>query len=114
MKKRKHRGPKRHVTRLRTPDDQALKVRRLKAEGYSGDEIAQLIGLNKNSLRAQHALDLREGRELARAEADAAEGEKLTVEEETKKRAMLAGFGTHWENADGTCDLHHGNTLEQQ
>ena len=71
------------------------------AEGYTGDEVAALLGVNKNRLRSTHALALREGREIARADAEAAESEKLSAHEETMRPAFFAGYGSHWEQPDG-------------
>jgi len=79
--------------------DAGQTVRRLTAEGYTGDEVAQLTGMNKNSLRAKHALDLHAGREIKAAEKAATEGEKLSQEEEIQRRAIFAGHlagGEHW------------------
>jgi hypothetical protein len=94
--------------------DRRQTVRRLTAQGYSGDEVAALIGLNKNRLRSTHALDLRHGREIARAQAEAAEEEKLSAEEAVMRRALFAGFGTHWEDPDGRNVLHGYRTIEEQ
>ena len=87
--------------------DRRQTVRRLTAQGYSGDEVAALIGLNKNRLRSTHALDLRHGREIARAQAEAAEEEKLSAEEAVMRRAL-------WEDPDGRNILHGGRTIEEQ
>ena len=48
-------------------------VKDLAAQGFSGDVIAAKLQLNKNHLRAEHALDLHEGREIKQAEKAAAE-----------------------------------------
>ena len=39
-------------------------VKTLAAQGFSGDVIAAKLQLNKNHLRAEHALDLLAGREI--------------------------------------------------
>ena len=49
----------------------------------------------------------------ARAEAETAESEKLRVKEQEMRRAMFAGYGTEWENADGTNDAQGGLTLAE-
>jgi hypothetical protein len=111
---RKHRaGPKQLLKRPRSADDRRRTVRRLTAQGYSGDIVAALVGLNKNRLRSTHALDLEAGREIARANAEAAENEKLSAKEEEMRRCFFAGFGTYWENEDGTNDLQQGRTLAE-
>jgi hypothetical protein len=84
------------------------------AKGMVEDQIAARLGLDKNQLRRRHIDAIKDGRAQATAAADAAAGEQLSQDEETMRRAILAGYGTHWENADGTCDLHHGRTFEQQ
>ena len=98
------------------PSNLHRRVKEMAAAGLVEDQITARLPRvgDKNQLRRKYIDAIKQGREIARAEANAIEGEKLTVEEETKKRAMFAGFGTGWENADGSCDLHHGNTLEQQ
>jgi hypothetical protein len=45
------------------PRKQRHTLERLAAEGRSGDVIAATLGINKNRLRAEHALDLQAGRE---------------------------------------------------
>jgi hypothetical protein len=45
-------------------------VKTLAARGYSGDVIAATLGVNKNHLRAEHALDLQAGREIKWAEKE--------------------------------------------
>jgi hypothetical protein len=50
---------------------------------------------------------------MARAKAETAASEELSAEEETKRRAMFAGYGTEWENEDGTNDLQQGRTLAE-
>jgi hypothetical protein len=43
-------------------------VKNLASQGLNADVIAAKVGLNKNTLRAEHALDLHAGREIRAAE----------------------------------------------
>jgi len=101
MKRKRQTRPKRLLKRARSGGNRRQTVRRLTAQGYSGDVVAALVGMNKNALRSQHAIDLEHGREIARADAAAAEAEQLSAEEETMRRAFFAGYGSHWEQPDG-------------
>jgi len=115
MKRKRQIRFKPPLKRSRSGDDHGRKVRRLTAQGYTGDEVAQLIGVNKNRLRAAHALDFRHGRELARAQAEAAVTEELSADEETMRRAIFAGFGNpRWTDAAGRNLLHNYRTREEQ
>jgi hypothetical protein len=78
-------------------------VKQLAAEGFSGDVIAAHVGLNKNRLRAEHALDLHAGREIKDAEKAAAA--ELTKEEYHALDAMMLSFASHWFSPE------HGNLL---
>ena len=89
MKRKRQTRFKRTLKRPRTDDDRRRTVHRLTAQGYSGDVVAALMGLNKNRLRAKHALDLEAGREIARADAEAAENEELSAKEREMKRSFL-------------------------
>jgi hypothetical protein len=71
-------------------------VRTLAAQGLSGDVIAATIGLNKNSLRATHALDLRAGRETRAAEQEAADAAAITKEEYHFLNAATSSFKSGW------------------
>jgi hypothetical protein len=113
MKTKDRARAKRSLNRPRSTNDRGQTVRRLAAEGHSGDVISALMQVNKNTLRAKHALDLERGRQIAQAEAETAEIEKLSAKEEEMRRAMFAGFGTHWENPDGTNVLQDGRTLAE-
>jgi len=70
-------------------------VKQLAARGLSGDVIAASVGLNKNSLRAEHALDLHEGREIRAAEK-AAEIELSLAEYHFLNAATLSFSDDGW------------------
>ena len=84
------------------------RVKIMAALGHSEDRIARELNLHKNSLRARFVKSLDAGREIARAEAAAAKLDKLSVREQEMEDALNAGFGTEWQNPDGTNDLQHG------
>jgi hypothetical protein len=81
--------------------------------GLVEDQIALRIGSDKNQLRRRYIDEIKEGRAQARSEAESAESEKLSATEEGMRRAMFAGYGTHWENEDGTNDAQGGRTLAE-
>jgi hypothetical protein len=80
-------------------------VRTLAAQGASGDYIAATIGIGKNCLRSEHALDLHAGRESRKAEREAADASAISKEEYFFLRAAQQSFESEW------FDPKHGNTL---
>ena len=89
------------------------KVRELARQGKVEDEIARAIRSDKNQLRRHYIDELKEGRAAARAASDAASGEELSVEEETQRKALFAGYGSpRWDGPDGN-PLQNGRTLEE-
>ena len=82
-------------------------VTQLAAAGDSGDVIAAKLGLEKNHLRAEHALDLQAGREIKYAEKAAAEAAAvvLTPQEYHAINAMTLSFASHW------FDPEYGNLI---
>jgi hypothetical protein len=79
----------------------------LARQGLSGDVIAATVGVNKNFLRSEHALDLHEGKKIRAAEQAAADAEavKITPEEFHFLDAASASFASHW------FDPQFGNAL---
>jgi hypothetical protein len=95
---------KRSPNRARSADDRGKTITRLTAEGRNADVVAALMRMNKNTLRARHALELERGREIARVEAQIAmaESEGLNVAEAEMKAAFFAGYGDPtWEKPAG-------------
>ena len=97
----------------RTPTKAARNRRRtiktLAAQGFSTDMIAAKLGLNKNHLRAEHALDLHAGREIRRADKVAAEAAELTHKERQRLEVIKGSFDSHWYTPEHGNDLF-GNT----
>jgi len=69
-------------------------VEQLATEGFSGDVIAARLGVNKNTLRARHALRLKAGRD-AKVEKRAA-AEAVTKSERARLHAIKQSFDSHW------------------
>jgi hypothetical protein len=82
-------------------------VRALARQGLSGDVIASTVGVNKNSLRAEHALDLHAGRESRKAEQEAADAAAITKGEYHFLNAATLSF----EPGSGWFDERLGNFL---
>jgi hypothetical protein len=90
-------------------------VKTLAAQGFSGDVIAAKLQLNKNHLRAEHALDLHAGREIKRAEKAAAEAAELSRKERERIEIITAAWNSDWYDAElGECLLFPDcKTLEE-
>ena len=71
-------------------------VHQLAAEGFSGDVIAARLGVNMNTLRAQHALHLKAGRDAKAKEKAEAEAAALTRSEQARLDAIKGTFDSHW------------------
>src|SRR5262249_17395121 len=81
-------------------------VKTLAAQGFSGDVIAAKLQLNKNHLRAEHALDLLAGREIKQAEKAAAEAAELSRKEREIVEIVTAAWNSDWYDAElGECLL---------
>jgi len=78
-------------------------VEQLATEGISGDVIAARLGVNKNTLRARHALRLKAGRD-AKIEKRAA-AEAVTRSERARLHAIKGTFDSHWYHPK------HGNLI---
>jgi hypothetical protein len=105
----------RSKTRRQTKAKSATSLpRTLAALGKSEDAIAHVMGVHKNTLRARHAPDLDEGREIKRAAAETVERKKLSVREQELEDALNAGFDEngnatgYWKSKDGGNLLAHG------
>jgi hypothetical protein len=95
-------------TRSQSPNNRRQFVKNLAAEGFSGDVIAARLGVNKNYLRAEYALDLHAGRQIKAAKKAAA---ALTKQE--RERAKLIerierSFQSHWYDAESGNLLYGG------
>jgi hypothetical protein len=80
-------------------------VEQLATDGFSADVIAARLNMNKNTLRARHALQLKAGRDAKlekRAEAEAAE---LRKSERARLYAIKQSFESDWYSPE------HGNPL---
>ena len=82
-------------------------VRQMASQGLSGDVIAAKVGLNKNRLRATHAIDLHEGREAKRAERKAAEA--ISRKERERIEIITNAWNSEWREAV----FHDCKTLEE-
>ena len=69
------------------------------ASGLVEDEIAQRLGVHKNTLRARHIDSIKAGK--AAAAATEAEVAALTLEEYWVLHAMENMFGTEWDDLAG-------------
>jgi hypothetical protein len=84
----------------------ARAVKDLAAQGFSGDVIAAKLRLNKNHLRAEHALDLLEGREIKQAEKAAAEAAELSKKDKERIKIVTDAWNSHWFDPEiGECLL---------
>jgi hypothetical protein len=102
MKKRSKFKPRKYA---RPPRQRVDTVLALARQGLSGDVIAATVGVNKNSLRAEHASDLHAGREIRAAEQAAADAAAITKEEYHFLNAATSSFDSDW------FDPQHGNAL---
>ena len=73
-------------------------IKTLAARGYSGDVIAVTLGVNKNHLRAEHALDLQAGREIKWAEKAAAA--ELSRKDRKRIAIITAAWYSDWYDAE--------------
>jgi len=87
--------------------DERRLVEHLTAAGLNGDVVSQILNVNKNKLRREHALALFSGRREAEkqkaAEAEASDG--LTREEKHAANSILQATSSHWQTPD------HGNLI---
>ena len=74
-------------------------VEALRAKGLSGDVISEILNVNKNTLRAQHALALHIGR--AKLRQQKAEAGELTYSEMCAADAILSAINSDWHTPDG-------------
>lgn len=91
----------------KVPRTRRQTVRELARKGYSGDVIAQKVGLNKNRLRATHAIDMFEAREARRAEREAAAA--VSKKEAERISAITNCWHSEWREAV----FHDCRTLEE-
>jgi hypothetical protein len=85
-------------TPVKAPRNRRRVVKTLAARGYSGDVIAATLGVNKNHLRAEHALDLQAGREIKWAEKAAAA--ELSRKERERIEIITAAWYSDWYDAE--------------
>jgi hypothetical protein len=72
-------------------------VKSLAANGCSGDVIAAKLRLGKDYLRREHALDMAAGREIKRAEREAAKA--VTRKERERIEIITATWNSDWREA---------------
>jgi hypothetical protein len=109
--KKKRRGKSKPVPKVNRPSSNPGHiVRQLASEGISGDVIAAKLGVNKNTLRAEHALDLHAGRKIKAAEKAAA-GE-MSKEEKHLREVIARAFASHWQTPEGNL-LFEGRDEEE-
>jgi hypothetical protein len=80
-------------------------VKQLAAEGFSGDVIAARLGVNMNTLRAQHALHLKAGRDAKAEKKAEAEAAALSKSERARLYAIKQSFESDWYSPE------HGNLI---
>ena len=90
-------------THVKPPTKRRHFVKNLAAEGFNLDVIAARLGVNKNYLRAEHALDLHAGRQIKAAKKAAAGA--LSKKERQRLDCIKASFESHWYTKE------HGNIL---
>lgn len=74
-------------------------VEALRAKGLSGDVISEILNVNKNTLRARHALALHIGR--AKLKQQKAAARDLTYAEMCAADAILSAINSEWQTPDG-------------
>ena len=74
-------------------------VQALRAKGLSGDVISEVLNVNKNTLRARHALPLHIGR--AKLKQQKAEAGELMLTEMCAANAILGAIDSEWQTPDG-------------
>jgi hypothetical protein len=110
-----------HRPKLKTNRTKALRkrraiVRQLAAQGINGDAIAARLGVNKNTLRAEHALDLEAGRQIKAAAKEKAAGAKVTLtkDQELLMDAIESSFASHWFDPEFGNLLFHGARMIEE
>ena len=89
-------------------------VKTLAAKGLSGDVIAARLGVNKNFLRAEYALDLHAGREIKEAKEAAASAAALSKKEQELLDRIKSSFDSHWYSKEhGNCLYGGAHTIEE-
>jgi hypothetical protein len=84
-------------------------VEQLTAAGLNADAVAQIINVNKNTLRAEHALALANGRATLKKKKVEQKASALTRQEQHAADAILATFSDgNWIMPDGRCALFPG------
>ena len=81
-----------------TANDRQI-VQALRAKGLSGDVISEILNVNKNTLRARHALALHVGR--AKLKQQKAAARDLTYAEMCCADAILSAINSEWQTPDG-------------
>ena len=95
MRKRRRNAFKRTGKGTRPSANHRRMVKQLAAQGLSGDYIAAKLGVDKNVLRARHALDLHAGRQVKAAERAEAQAKALT-KQQLKDRAVIRQTWDYW------------------
>jgi transposase len=75
-------------------------VKTLAAMGNNFDVIAARIGVNENTLRARHALELKAGRDARKAKKQRAAATALSKEEQRHLDLVRRSFDSHWYDAE--------------
>ena len=109
MKRRRKPGAKGSRALVKGLRNRKRVVKKLAAQGFSGDVIAAKLGLEKNHLRAEHALDLHAGREIKRAERAAAQAAELSRKERERIEIITNAWNSEWREAV----FHDCKTLEE-
>jgi hypothetical protein len=94
--------------RANSPRKRRHVVTTLTEMGLNGDVVAAKLRMNKNTLRAKHALELQRGREARRAKKEAAAAAALSKEEREKIRVIEMALNSHWTTPEHGCLLYGG------
>jgi hypothetical protein len=87
---------------VRPPRDQRRLVEQLTAAGLNADIVSQILNVNKNKLRREHAVALYSGRkEAERQKAAKAKANVLSREEKHAADAVLSATSSHWQTELG-------------
>jgi len=88
-------------------------VKALAAQGVNADVIAAHLGINKNRLRAEYALDLHTGRVKLKKQKAAAAVAALSKQDAELLDRIRGSFASHWYTKEFGNDLYGGtHTVE--
>jgi hypothetical protein len=92
-------------TAAKPPTKRRNLIATLVKQGFNGDEISAKLRINKNTLRARHALELKAARAAQKREKDEAAAAQPTKKEQELLDHIERSFASHW------FDSEYGNLL---